>query len=505
MKENFKIIFSIGFVFLFSFLVLGIFLDTYSQGLLTTEKNVVTVGSIIDQNPKQITLDVIQNILGDVQTDNVNVNSLGFRGDEFSQIKSDNTLRIFLLGGSQMFGTGATSDQTTIPGYIEKQLVEENNQFTIEVINSGLKGVDSRKELLLLQNMLLNFNPDLVIVYDGLNDLRAGNSSAQILDNWNSMCRLGDENNFKVIITLQPIAGFGNKLLTQEELLYFQNGKDYKNNSLINSLNQYEEYADKLEILENCSEGIDLRSVFDAETDSIYIDEAHVSDKGNFIVAKSLLKHISPHISKDTIQKKSIDDKIQVTNSEIFSELDYMIELLFSNFKTRILPASISPSEINIISQKSSLSEDVFLSTQSQFYEDEEISIIIEINSLEDGLSDDKIIKIKTINEKNDSLIHNVTYLITILKDGERLFTNYFFAEDELLIQVIHKDGEDVKITGERRYELDALVMNPDSPISISGAFFNENSSYEFDINLRTIHDTENLIFLNGFRAEISP
>ena len=54
MKENLKILFSIGFVFLFSFLALGIFLDTYSQGLLTSEKNVMTVGTIIDQNPKAL-------------------------------------------------------------------------------------------------------------------------------------------------------------------------------------------------------------------------------------------------------------------------------------------------------------------------------------------------------------------------------------------------------------------------------------------------------------------
>ena len=174
MKENFKILFYIGIVFLSSFLVLGLFLEGYSEGLLTSEKNVITIGAIIDQNPKQVTLDVLQNILGDVQKDEVNINSLGFRGNEFIKIKPDNTFRIFLLGGSQMFGTGATSDDTTIPGYIENYLDPNDYDFTVEIINSGLKGIDSRKELLLLENMLLDFTPDLVIVYDGLNDLRAG-------------------------------------------------------------------------------------------------------------------------------------------------------------------------------------------------------------------------------------------------------------------------------------------------------------------------------------------
>ena len=302
MKENLKIVFCLGVVFLSSFFVLGLFLDAYSQGLLTSEKNIISVGGIVNQNPKQVTLDVLQNVLGDVQTDDVNINSLGFRGTEFTEIKPNDTFRIFLLGGSQMFGTGSTSDDTTIPGYLDDYIQKDDYPFTVEIINSGLKGVDTRKELLLLENMLLDFSPDLVIVYDGLNDLRAGNSPTHVLDNWNSMCKLGTQNNFDVIIALQPIAGFGGKSLTQEELLYVQNGKDYENNSLIDSSNQYEMYANNLQKLQDCTNEIDLRSVFDNESKSVYIDEAHVSDKGNSIVANSLLPYLSSNIPEELIK-----------------------------------------------------------------------------------------------------------------------------------------------------------------------------------------------------------
>ena len=44
-----------------------------------------------------------------------NLNSLGFRGPEFSEIKPSNTYRIFMVGGSTMFGAGASSDEATIP------------------------------------------------------------------------------------------------------------------------------------------------------------------------------------------------------------------------------------------------------------------------------------------------------------------------------------------------------------------------------------------------------
>ena len=357
MKENFKILFYIGIVFLSSFLVLGLFLEGYSEGLLTSEKNVITIGAIIDQNPKQVTLDVLQNILGDVQKDEVNINSLEFRGNEFIKIKPDNTFRIFLLGGSQMFGTGATSDDTTIPGYIENYLDPNDYDFTVEIINSGLKGIDSRKELLLLENMLLDFTPDLVIVYDGLNDLRAGNSSTQIFDNWNSMCKLGQKNNFDVIITLQPIAGFAEKSLTQKELVYLQNGKDYENNPLIDSLYEYNLYANNLEKLENCTDKLDLRSVFDNELDSIYIDEAHVSDKGNSIVATSLLSNISSNISKDKIQTQSIISKSDKVESSIFLEFQYTAETLFSNFGKKLMQTPFSSSETNTTLENSEQSE----------------------------------------------------------------------------------------------------------------------------------------------------
>ena len=94
--------------------------------------------------------------------------------------------------------------------------------------------------------------------------------------------------------------------------------------------------------------------------------------------------------------------------------------------------------------------------------------------------------------------------VLAITKNGNELFTNYFFAEDELLIEVIH-DNDIIKISGERRYTLDSLTATPNIPITISGNFFEPNSTYKFDIGLRTIHNSENFIVLNGFNAEISP
>ena len=104
-----------------------------------------------------------------------------------------------MLGGSTMFGHGATSDETTIPGFIQNYFQEDYNELKIEVINGGIQGADSFDELKFIETKLLNYSPNMIVVYDGWNDLREQNLSTEIYDNWRSMCDLGVQNNFEVI------------------------------------------------------------------------------------------------------------------------------------------------------------------------------------------------------------------------------------------------------------------------------------------------------------------
>ena len=53
--------------------------------------------------------------------------------------------------------------------------------------------------------------PELVIFNDGWNDLREQNSYQEISRNWEKICQIGNDNDFGVMISLQPIAGFGEK------------------------------------------------------------------------------------------------------------------------------------------------------------------------------------------------------------------------------------------------------------------------------------------------------
>ena len=99
-----------------------------------------------------------------------NINSYGMRGPEISKEKADDVYRVMFIGGSTAFGSGSTSDETTIPGYLQQKFNNENLDKKIEIINAGISGYYSLTEIFYIKNFLLEFEPDLLIVYDGIND-----------------------------------------------------------------------------------------------------------------------------------------------------------------------------------------------------------------------------------------------------------------------------------------------------------------------------------------------
>ena len=64
------------------------------------------------------------------QSNSVTINSLGFRGDEFSSEKPDNVYRIFMLGGSTMFGHGATSDKIYLGSVLTQESCKSSERPT---------------------------------------------------------------------------------------------------------------------------------------------------------------------------------------------------------------------------------------------------------------------------------------------------------------------------------------------------------------------------------------
>lgn len=108
------------------------------------------------------------------KTNFFNINSDGIRGPEIEE-KNDDAYRIILLGGSTAFGFVTTSDKYTIPGTLQTIFLQ-NNFDNVEVINGGIGGSSSIGELYYLKNYLLKFQPDMIIMYDGWNDVDVRNS-----------------------------------------------------------------------------------------------------------------------------------------------------------------------------------------------------------------------------------------------------------------------------------------------------------------------------------------
>ena len=229
-----------------------------------------------------------------------------------------------------------------------QQLFDSSTSQSVEVINAGIPGSDSTNELNRIKNNLINYHPDVIVVYNGWNDLRDTYSSLkhvqspknstfydeltnsfwyliskyrtlQVIQkftyysedtdwqhrviyehdkndldkkievwqsNMNEICSSSD---YQSLIILQPISGSSNRTQTEFEYMkYLQNDGENMNESL----NHYAEALQKL----NCEYTADFRNVFDNVEGPIYYDEGHVTDRGNLIVAKNMFEIIRTKI-----------------------------------------------------------------------------------------------------------------------------------------------------------------------------------------------------------------
>lgn len=112
------------------------------------------------------------------------INSMQFRYHrEIEPAKPKNTVRIFVTGGSTAFGCGASSNDTTIGGYLETQLNEAllDRGIHCEVITAACGAWCSTQERILIENRLIELEADIVISVGGQNDVFWATSGRNIL------------------------------------------------------------------------------------------------------------------------------------------------------------------------------------------------------------------------------------------------------------------------------------------------------------------------------------
>ncbi|MGE0643752.1 MAG: SGNH/GDSL hydrolase family protein [Nitrospira sp.] len=109
----------------------------------------------------------------------VSINSRGFRGGEFTEHKQPGVTRIVTLGASSTFGY-YDRDQETYPYYLE-QILNADSETTeqFEVINLAIPHLHSEEILALFEAEALPLHPDVVTLYEGVNDAARGNPALQ--------------------------------------------------------------------------------------------------------------------------------------------------------------------------------------------------------------------------------------------------------------------------------------------------------------------------------------
>ncbi len=281
--------------------------------------------------------------------DTININEYGLRGGEIFKEKSENIFRIIMIGGSTTFGSGSTSDETTIPGFLQEKFYEMEFNKKIEVINAGLPGATSKEEVKYIKNYLLEFDPDFLIIYDGWNDARyisrtlleneqvdeeepllfklqylpqyrtpfviyrvfiapiQGQDTSTInekfdpnvakmwKERWSDICKITNEKNISTLLIVQPIIGTGNKELSPDESKYAPHSGWVKYRTTVKILNSMADSVSELEPI--CDKTSDLRNVFDEIKEPVFYDHGHVNDLGNEIVAEKIYELSIPIIN----------------------------------------------------------------------------------------------------------------------------------------------------------------------------------------------------------------
>lgn len=96
-------------------------------------------------------------------------NSLGFRGPEIAIPKPDGVFRIVCIGASTTYGAGVEDYKQAYP-YQLREALRTRGHDQVEVVNAGVFSYTSLEELINLEQRVLPLQPDLIIIYEGVNE-----------------------------------------------------------------------------------------------------------------------------------------------------------------------------------------------------------------------------------------------------------------------------------------------------------------------------------------------
>ena len=114
------------------------------------------------------------------------VNSLGYRGPEITIPKPDEIYRVVALGGSTTYGLFLDLWQLAYPRQLQEALQRDYGYDQVELVNAGVPHYSTWESAV---NMLLripDLEPDLIIIYHGINDVGVRLTDPEFYDGLNS-------------------------------------------------------------------------------------------------------------------------------------------------------------------------------------------------------------------------------------------------------------------------------------------------------------------------------
>ena len=255
-----------------------------------------------------------------------------------------------MIGGSTVFGSGLSNDRETIPYQLFKKFNEKYDN--VEVINAGISSITSFEELYIIENILVNLKPDMIIVYDGVNDIgykrinepeiqtssddislknfqkylrspvvlyryillpmynyeftdspdrtnqdsRFDEETSKIISSlWgermNEFCKISNKYEFESVVIIQPALYYGNKPLS-----------DYEKSILIPNTfwtKTFEKMINESKTFNNCSLTLNFSNIFENTSQGVYIDQVHINPYGHKIIAEEIYQKILPLVIKN--------------------------------------------------------------------------------------------------------------------------------------------------------------------------------------------------------------
>jgi lysophospholipase L1-like esterase len=102
-------------------------------------------------------------------------NNMGYRGDRLSTPKPDDEFRIFIIGGSST-ECFYLDDSESIDNILQEQLnTRVAGDGVVKVYNAGKSGDASDDHISMFVHRIVHLDPDMVVIFSGINDLSRPN------------------------------------------------------------------------------------------------------------------------------------------------------------------------------------------------------------------------------------------------------------------------------------------------------------------------------------------